>query len=138
MTQTIAVLGAGAIGGVVGARLHESGINVRLIGRAAQIDAIQTKGLLVKGKTEARLVHLPASTTLAGTADLILWPVKSKDVEDPCRTIAALQSDATVVTMQNGVRSDAEAAEILGRGRIVGCGLNISAPFLEPGAVEKT
>ena len=137
MTQTIAVLGAGAIGSVVGARLHESGINVRLIGRAAQIDAIQTKGLLVKGKTEARLVHLPASTTLAGTADIILLTVKSQDVQDACRTIAALQSDATVVTMQNGVRSDAEAAEILGRGRIVGCVLNISATFLEPGVVEQ-
>lgn len=137
MTQTIAVLGAGAIGSVVGARLHESDINVRLIGRAAQIDAIQTRGLLVKGKTESRLVHLPAATTLAGTADIILLTVKSQDVQDACRTIAALPSDATVVTMQNGVRSDAEAAGILGRSRIVGCVLNISATYLEPGVVEQ-
>src|SRR5438094_10641599 len=39
--------------------------------------------------------------------------------------------------MQNGVRSDGEAAGILGRDRIVGCVLNISATYLEPGVVEQ-
>jgi 2-dehydropantoate 2-reductase len=137
MPQAVVVFGAGAIGSLVGARLHESGVNVRLIGRAAQVDAIRAKGLLVKGKNQSRLAQLPATTTLAGTADIILLTVKSQDVQDACRTIAALHSDATVVTMQNGVRSDAEAAEILGRGRIVGCVLNISATYLEPGVVEQ-
>jgi 2-dehydropantoate 2-reductase len=83
------------------------------------------------------LVQLPATTTLAGTADIILLTVKSQDVQDACRTIAALQSDGTVVTMQNGVRSDREAADILGRDRVVGCVLNISATYLEPGVVEQ-
>jgi 2-dehydropantoate 2-reductase len=137
MPQTIAVLGAGAIGSLVGARLHEAGINVRLIGREAHVDAIRAKGLLIKGQDESRLVHLPATTTLAGTADIILLTVKSQDVQDACRTIAALRSDATVVTMQNGVRSDREAADILGRDRVVGCVLNISATYLEPGVVEQ-
>jgi len=75
--------------------------------------------------------------TSAGTADIILLTVKSQDVPDACRTIAALHSDATVVTMQNGVRSDREAADILGRDRVVGCVLNISATYLEPGVVEQ-
>jgi 2-dehydropantoate 2-reductase len=137
MPQAVVVFGAGAIGSLVGARLHESGVNVRLIGRAAQVDAIRAKGLLVKGKNQSRLAQLPATTTLAGTADIILLTVKSQDVQDACRTIAALHSDATVVTMQNGVRSDQEAADILGRDRVVGCVLNISATYLEPGVVEQ-
>jgi 2-dehydropantoate 2-reductase len=137
MPQTIVVFGAGAIGTLVGARLHEAGVNVRLIGRAAQVDAIRARGLLVKGRSGARLVQLPATTTLAGTADIILLTVKSQDVVDACRTIAALHSDATIVTMQNGVRSDQEAADILGRDRVVGCVLNISATYLEPGVVEQ-
>jgi len=137
MPQAIAVFGAGAIGGLVGARLHESGVDVRLVGRETQVDAIRAKGLLVKGKTGSRLVRLPAATSLDGTADIILLTVKSQDVQDACRTIAALRSDATVVTMQNGVRSDREAADILGRDRVVGCVLNISATYLEPGVVEQ-
>jgi 2-dehydropantoate 2-reductase len=137
MPQTVAVFGAGAIGSLVGARLQESGVSVSLVGRRAHIDAIQANGLLVKGPDRSRLVRLPAATVLADAADIILLTVKSQDVQDACRTIARLGSDATVVTMQNGVRSDREAAEILGRHRIVGCVLNISATYLEPGVIEQ-
>jgi 2-dehydropantoate 2-reductase len=133
----VVVYGAGAVGSLVGARLHESGVNVSLIGRRAHVDAIQANGLMVKGPDQSRLVRLPASTVLADPADIILLTVKSQDVAEACRTIARLDSDATVVTMQNGVRSDREAAEILGRHRIVGCVLNISATYLEPGVVEQ-
>ena len=137
MPPAIEVFGAGAIGSLVGARLHEAGVNVRLIGREVQVAAIRAKGLLVKGRNESRLVYLSATSTLADTADIILLTVKSQDVPEACHTIAAPRSDATVVTMQNGVRSDQEAADILGRDRIVGCVLNISATYLEPGVVEQ-
>ena len=39
------IYGAGAIGGVVGARLHQSGHEVVLIARGAHLEAIQTHGL---------------------------------------------------------------------------------------------
>ena len=133
----VAAYGAGAIGSLVGARLHEAGARVRLIGRKDHVDAIRAKGLLVKGQNETRLVRLPATTTLADGADIILLTVKSQDVRSACREIAGQQSRPTVVTMQNGVRSDGEAAGILGPDRIVGCVLNISATYLEPGVVEQ-
>lgn len=133
----IVVFGAGAIGSLIGARLHEAGVDVRLVGRPAHVEAIRRNGLLVKGQTETHLVQLPAVSELTGTADIILLTVKSQDVRNACREIAGLHSMATVVTMQNGVRSDDEAAEILGRDRIVGCVLNVSATYLEPGVVEQ-
>src|SRR5438445_3339052 len=137
MPETVVVYGAGAIGSLVGARLHDAGVDVQLIGRAAQVDTVRANGLLVRGLAESRVVHLPAATVLDGAPDIILLTVKSQDVQDACRVIAQLHSDATVVTMQNGVRSDGEAAEALGRDRIVGCVLNISATYLEPGVVEQ-
>src|SRR5438132_8019478 len=133
----IVVYGAGAIGSLIGARLHEAGVGVELIGRQAQVDAIRTNGLLVKGLEDSRTVHLPGATGLDGSPNIVLLTVKSQDVQDACRAIARLPSAATVVTMQNGVRSDREAADILGRNRIVGCVLNISATYLEPGVVEQ-
>ena len=133
----VAIYGAGAIGSLVGARLNESGVKVSLVGRRAHVDAIQANGLVVKGPDQSRLVRLPATTVLADDADIILLTVKSQDVQEACRTIARLDSAATVVTMQNGVRSDREAADVLGRDRIVGCVLNISATYLEPGVVEQ-
>ncbi|MDQ6713809.1 MAG: 2-dehydropantoate 2-reductase [Candidatus Dormibacteraeota bacterium] len=137
MPETVVVYGAGAIGSLVGTRLHEAGVSVRLIGREAQVNAIRADGLLVKRLDGSHVVQLPATTTLDGTPQIILLTVKSQDVQDACRDIARLGSDATVVTMQNGVRSDREAAEILGPGCIVGCVLNISATYLEPGVVEQ-
>ena len=136
MVETV-VYGAGAIGSLLGARLHEAGVDVQLIGRENQVNAIRTNGLLVKGLDGSHVVQLPATTTLDRPADIILLTVKSQDVQDACRDVARLGSDATVVTMQNGVRSDRHAAEILGRDRIVGCVLNISATYLEPGVVEQ-
>jgi len=133
----VAIYGAGAIGSLVGARLDEAGVSVQLIGRQAQVDTIRANGLLVKGLTGTHVVQVPAATSLDGAPDIILLTVKSQDVQDGCRIIALLNSDATVVTMQNGVRSDREAADILGPGRIVGCVLNISATYLEPGVVEQ-
>src|SRR2546425_7853810 len=133
----IVVYGAGAIGSLVGPRPHEADVDVQLIGREAQVKAIHAKGLLVKDLAGSNVVRLPASTALGGAPDIILLTVKSQDVQGGCRDIARLGSDATVVTMQNGVRSDREAAEILGRDRIVGCVLNISATYLEPGVVEQ-
>src|SRR5438552_451666 len=133
----VAVYGAGAIGSLVGARLHEAGVSVRLIGRQDHIDAIRANGLLLKDHGQTRRVRLPATTTLPDDPDIILLTVKSQDVTSACRDIAVLPSSATVVTMQNGVRSDGEAAGILGRDRIVGCVLNISATYLQPGVVEQ-
>lgn len=133
----VAVYGAGAIGSLVGARLHEAGVSVQLIGREAQVQAIRAGGLQLKGLRGSRVIELPAATAMEGAPDVILLTVKSQDVAEACREIARLRSDATVVTMQNGVRSDREAADILGPGRIVGCVLNISATYLEPGVVEQ-
>jgi len=137
MPEVVAVFGAGAIGSLVGARLQEAGANVQLVGREAQVNAIRANGLLVKGLEGSHVVRLPAITILDGSPDVVLLTVKSQDVQDACHEIARRVTDATVVTMQNGVRSDRQAADILGRDRIVGCVLNISATYLEPGVVEQ-
>src|SRR4030088_3135318 len=67
-----AVYGAGAIGSLVGARLHEAGVSAQLSGREAQVRAIRATGLLLKGRDESRAAHLPAGTSLDGTPDIIL------------------------------------------------------------------
>ena len=43
----IAVIGAGAIGGVVAAYLKKAGEDVILIGRSEQVDIINSKGLIL-------------------------------------------------------------------------------------------
>ena len=133
----VTVFGAGAIGSLVGARLVQAGVPVTLVGRPAHVEAITRRGLLLRDRDGETRVKIPAASHLSGTPDMILLTVKSQDVGESCRVIARLSSNATVVTMQNGLRSDREAADILGRRRIVGCVLNVSATYLEPGVVEQ-
>ncbi|HYM49283.1 MAG TPA: 2-dehydropantoate 2-reductase [Candidatus Limnocylindrales bacterium] len=132
----VAVFGAGAVGSLVGARLHEAGVNVRLIARPDHARQIREHGLRVEGGRDVRVVHVPASDRLEGAADLILLAVKSQDVAAACRAIARESLSATVVTLQNGVRADLEAAAVLGRDRIAGCVCYVSASYLRPGLIE--
>ena len=133
----LVVYGAGAIGSLVGARLHQAGIDVTLVGRKPHVEAIAASGLLLKSAGGSQRVRLSTTTSLTESADIVLLTVKSQDVTRACREIAQLNGDATVVTMQNGVRSDQEAAAVLGRDRIIGCVLNVSASYLEAGVVEQ-
>ena len=50
--MNIAVIGAGAIGGVVAAYLKKAGEDVVLIGRSDQVDAIEARGLTIRGVNE--------------------------------------------------------------------------------------
>src|SRR5207237_9888564 len=100
----VAVYGAGAIGSLVGARLHEAGARVRLIGRKDHVDAIRANGLLVKGQGETRLVRLPATTRLADGADIRVLTAKCQDVQSACRETARQQSRPADATIQDSVR----------------------------------
>src|SRR5437762_8558668 len=72
MPQKVVVLGAGAIGSLVGARLHEAGADVRLIGRQDHVDAIRANGLLLKDEGKTWRVRVPATTMLPYDADIIV------------------------------------------------------------------
>jgi 2-dehydropantoate 2-reductase len=131
----IAVIGAGAIGSVVGAFLSRVGVDVTLIGRAAHLEAIRRDGLQVDGRSGSFTAHVKTAETLGFKPDFVFLTVKSQHV------LAALQSnqkfvgDTPLVTFQNGVRSDELAASLLPPSQIVSAVVNISANYLKPGAV---
>lgn len=133
----IAVVGAGAVGSFLGARLHDHGHDVTLVGRPDHVEAIGRGGLLLRGpRGERRTYRLRAETSLREAPDLVLLTVKAQDLRRACEEIAPSLGGAPVVTMQNGVRQDAEASEVLGRDRVVGAVVVCAATYLEPGAVE--
>ncbi len=56
----ICVVGAGAIGGMMAARLAQSGHEISIIARGAHLDAIQTNGLkYIEGDEELIVTDLP-------------------------------------------------------------------------------
>ena len=68
----IAVIGAGAIGSVVGGLLSKSGQDVTLIGRKPHVDAIKEKGLTLDGSSGKEVIRVKAAEKLDFKPDLVL------------------------------------------------------------------
>jgi 2-dehydropantoate 2-reductase len=104
----IAVVGAGAIGGFVGAKLALAGEDVTFIVRGANLAAIAAQGfkLIEQDGTErvARNVRATDDYASAGPQDLVILAVKAHQVEALADELPALFGPETaVITMQNGI-----------------------------------
>ncbi|MHB8668845.1 MAG: ketopantoate reductase family protein [Burkholderiales bacterium] len=131
----IAIIGAGAIGSALGALLSRAGQDVRLIGSAAQVDAIRRDGLHVDGALGDFNVRIEAAEALDYRPDLACLTVKTQDVVAAVRANLAFLADVPLVTFQNGVQSDALVASVLPAPNIVSAVVNIHANYLTPGSV---
>lgn len=105
--MSIAIVGAGAIGGYLGVRLAEAGEAVTFIARS-NVDAIARDGLrLIEedgSEKHAKSVKATRSMEEAGPHDIVLLTVKAHQVGPIAGDLEHLIGpDTVVVTMQNGV-----------------------------------
>jgi 2-dehydropantoate 2-reductase len=136
--RRVAVVGAGAVGSFFGAMLARAGLRVVLIGRPAHAQAIARDGLRLEmaGRTES--VALEASSEIAAvrSADLVLFSVKSTDTETVARELAsALDRDALVVSLQNGVENAATIARHVAA-TVIPAVVYVATAMPEPGLVR--
>jgi 2-dehydropantoate 2-reductase len=131
----IAVIGAGAIGSVIGGLLSKAGEDVTLIGRKPHVDAINQNGLILDGESGETVIQVKAAENLDFKPDLALLTVKAQDVESSVRKVQLFLSSTRIVTMQNGIRSDDQAAGLLGKENIISSVVTFNGQFLEPGKV---
>lgn len=129
----IAVIGAGAVGSVLGALLSREGHDIVLIGRAAHVEAIQTGGLQIDGCLGSFTAPVAAAERLDERPDLALLTVKTQDVTDAVRQNMAYLAGVPLVTLQNGVRSDELVAALLPREQILSGVVQMHATYLMPG-----
>lgn len=131
------IVGAGAIGCYLGARLAEHGHAVTLVARGETLAALARDGLQLREPSgETRIYRLPVSERLEAPADLILLAVKTQDLAAACTLVRPAAGDATVVTLQNGVQADHIAARLLGRDHLVGGVAMCAASCLQPGRIS--
>jgi len=134
----IVVLGAGGIGGTIGARLHQGGYDVALIARGAHGEAVRARGLTFAAPDERRTLHLrvyadPAEVTWTPD-DVVVLAVKSQDTERAARAlVAAAGPGVPVVAAQNGVANERTLARWFGR--VHGLCVMMPTQHLEPGVV---
>lgn len=103
----IAIFGAGAIGGFLGATLSRRGQDVALVVRGAHLAAIRQHGLRVHSAILGDFTARPFATdnpTRIGPVDFVAMTVKAHGVTIAAPMIAPLLGpDTPVVTVQNGI-----------------------------------
>lgn len=104
----ICIVGAGAIGGYLGARLSLAGEEVTLVARGAHLDAIRRDGLTLISANGAEEIARPSRATAVldevGPQDVVIVTLKATSVPAIAPSLRSLYDDKTlVVTAQNGI-----------------------------------
>jgi len=159
----ICVVGAGAIGGMLGAKLALAGEEVTLIDKGAHLDAIRKNGikLIMHDGTEhvAKNVRATDNFAEAGKHDLVILALKGHIIEQVAPQIPQLLAEHTVILpVQNGVPwwyfqrhggphegrrlttldPNGTIAEHIDAGRIIGCVVYPAGEIAAPGVIRHT
>ena len=137
----IAVLGAGAIGGITGGMMSKAGEDVTLIDCfVPHVNAINANGLRIIGELGEHVVKVPAVTPggAGGEFDVVFLAVKGVDTEESLEEIRRnVRADTPVVSLQNGINEE-HLSDLIGAERVIGASTHYAATFEGPGLVNKT
>jgi 2-dehydropantoate 2-reductase len=133
------VYGAGAVGGVVGARLHQNGHEVVLIARGEHLRAISRSGLRIESPEGTATLRIPAVEQPAeiefDESDAVILAMKSQDTGGALATLVAVLPDGVpVACAQNGVENERAALRLFRD--VYGVHVMLPVAHLEPGIVQ--
>lgn len=133
------VLGAGAIGGVVGGRLAQHGHDVVLIARGAHYEAIRDNGLRIESPDDVISLRIPVvdspSAISWGSDDVLVLATKTQDTEAALDALAAVAPQALpIFCAQNSVANERMAAQRFAN--VYGVFVWCPADYLTPGHVQ--
>lgn len=145
MIRRVAIVGAGAVGSLVGGLLTKAGHDVTLVDQWPEhVAAMRANGLRLSGTigdfvVPVAALHIHELQAVREPFDAVFVAVKAYDTE--WATALALpylrEPDGVVVDCQNGI-NDARVAAVAGRHRSLGCVITISAGLPEPGHAMRT
>ncbi|HEY3064127.1 MAG TPA: 2-dehydropantoate 2-reductase [Chloroflexota bacterium] len=143
----IGIMGAGAIGSVVGGLLALADHDVTLIDQwPAHVESIKRDGLRLSGTcgdhiVKVRALHLYEAQSIGEPFDAVFLAVKGYDTDwatlFSIRFLRQQPDDGVIVDFQNGI-NDERVAALAGRARTLGCVITISAGLYEPGHAMRT
>jgi 2-dehydropantoate 2-reductase len=161
MNMRIAIIGAGAIGGYVGAKLALAGEDVTFIVRGSNLDAIRKDGmkLIMQDGTDYVATNVKATNNYAetGPQDMVILAMKAHQLTSVVDDLPKLLGpNTTVVTMQNGipfwyfhkhggplegrqvhsVDPDGHLSKMIPADQVIGCVVYPASELIAPGVVK--
>lgn len=139
----IAVIGAGAVGGALAARLagadpSASEHSVEITARGAHLAAIREGGIRLRGAWGSVDAAVTASETLTVIPDLAIITTKAQDAAAAIRANAGFLQGVPVLVVQNGLEGISTAQRELPGSEISGGLAMFAASYLSPGEVTIT
>ena len=136
----IAVMGAGGVGGCLGALLARAGNDVSLITRGEHLAAIRANGLRLIRANEELVVEANATDSPAevGPVELVLFTIKTLHNRQIISNIKPLIGhDTSVLTLQNGVESHEQLGAVLGSQIVLPGAFWGSSQIKSPGVIAE-
>lgn len=116
--KRIVVMGAGAVGSMVGGLLALRGHDVVLVGRSSHIEVVNRRGLELRlGEGERRigspLRGVTSPSAISQPADFVILAVKSYDTDSALEALRPVVGEDTVfLSLQNGVGNEERIARV--------------------------
>ena len=134
----LTIIGAGAIGGTIGAHMFRAGHDITVCDAdGAHVAAIREHGLHIEGPVNEFTVNVPAITPdeLPDTIERAIVAVKSLHTASVAELLRdRLAPDGYVLTVQNGLTADT-LVDAVGPDRVVSSFVNFGADVMGPGRV---
>ncbi|RMF91913.1 MAG: 2-dehydropantoate 2-reductase [Nitrospinota bacterium] len=133
------IIGAGAVGGVLGAHLFHGGEDVVLVDPAEHIETIRRQGLHLKGRYGDFVVHIPAVRDIAEVTpqaeDILCLAVKQYHTAEALPQLRRVYDAGTpLFCFQNTVENEEMALQHFQR--VYGVVVRMGAKFVTPGEVS--
>ncbi|HVC75947.1 MAG TPA: 2-dehydropantoate 2-reductase [Candidatus Micrarchaeaceae archaeon] len=150
--MSVAIVGAGAIGGLLGAYLSRGGEDVILIARGPHLAAMRSRGVTVRSAGEEFTARPECTDDMSaiGHAGVVFLTLKAHSIPAVAKTIGAnLGQSACIVGAQNGIPwwyfedrhlESVDPGGVIARHipyrKVVGCIAYPAAQVVEPGVIE--
>jgi 2-dehydropantoate 2-reductase len=130
-----AILGAGAIGSILGAHLARAGHSVTMLVRERRAAQLRSDGLRIKGLSEfATPIQVLTDASQLSGADVLIVAMKTPGTAEALEPLRNADIGAAF-SIQNGMWKNEALANAFGAGRVLGCLANTSGELLPSGEV---
>lgn len=134
-TMKIAIIGPGAIGGLVAAYLAAKGEDVCLIGNSTTVSIIRERGLKISGVRGDLKANVHIYESMVSKPDMLILATKTQDIENALLDCRGLIDNSIVITVQNGIRADEYVSKFVRKENIVSSIVMFGSTYVNPGAV---
>jgi 2-dehydropantoate 2-reductase len=130
-----AILGAGAIGSILGAHLARAGHSVTMLVRERRAAQLRRDGLRINGLAEiATPVQVLTDASQLSGAEVLIVAMKTPGTAEALEPLRNCKIDVAF-SIQNGVWKNEALAQVFGPERVLGCLANTSGELLPSGEV---